>query len=127
MAAELETAIARVVEIAEQIADVTPIKKAWPFPELLPHWFDWRFNDLPRQVLYALRRIGGDIMPDDVKLAIGWPESGDGIMRALPAGPRLPSDLQSILGRHGEHILDSLRKLEINPPIADDDISEAAA
>ena len=97
LAAELETAIARVVAIAEEIKDETAIKKAWPFPELLPSWFDWRFNDLGRQIMFTLRRVGGGIVPNEVKQAIGWPDSGDGIARALPAGPRLPNDLQSVL------------------------------
>ena len=124
LAVELETAIARVVAIAEEIKDERPIKKAWPFPEVLPQWFDWRFHDLGKQIMYSLRRTGGDIMPDDMKQAIGWPDSGDGIARALPAGPRLPNDLPSVLSRNADHILDSLHKLEINPP--DDDASTEA-
>jgi hypothetical protein len=119
LAGELETAIARVVAIAEQIADVDAIKKPWPFPELLPHWHDWRFHDLGKQIMYSLRRTGGGMMPAEVKQAIGWPESGDGIARA--PGPRLPNDLQSALERNAAHLLDSLRSIKINP---DDDAAE---
>ena len=126
LAGELETAIARVVEIAEQIADTDAIKKPWPYPELLPHWFDWRFHDLGRQIMYSLRRTGGDIMPDDVKQAIGWPDSGDGIARALPAGRRLPSDLQSILARNADFIIETLRNLPINEPDADAEMERVA-
>lgn len=72
--------------------------------------------------MFTLRRLGGDILPPDVVQAIGWPDSGDGIARALPSGPRLPNDLQSILARNADHIIDSLRKVEINPP--DDDADE---
>jgi hypothetical protein len=122
LAGELETAIARVVAIAEQIADTDAIKKPWPFPELLPQWHDWRFHDLGKQIMYSLRRTGGGIMPAEVKQAIGWPESGDGIARA--PGPRLPNDLQSALQRNAAHILDSLRAVKINP---DDDEAEKAA
>ncbi len=122
MAGELETAIARVVAIAEQIADTDAIKKPWPFPELLPHWFDWRFHDLGKQIMYSLRRTGGDIMPAEVKQAIGWPESGDGIARA--PGPRLPNDLRSTLERNAAHIVDSLRSIKINPA---DDAAEVKA
>jgi hypothetical protein len=122
-AAELEAAVARVVELAKQIKDERPIKRLWPFPELLPHYFDWRFHDLGRQIMYELRRVGGDLMPAEVKQAIGWPDTGDGIARAPT--PRLPSDLQSVLGRNADHIIDSLRKIQVNEPEADDD-AEAA-
>lgn len=122
LAAELETTIARVVELHDQIADITAIKKAWPFPELLPHWFDFRFHDLSRQILYTWRRIGGGMMPDDVKQAIGWPNEGDGIARA--PGLRLPSDLRSTLERNAAHIIDSLRKIKLNP---DDDEASTKA
>ena len=120
-AAELEAAVARVVELAKQIKDERPVKRLWPFPELLPPWFDWRFHDLGRQVMYSLRRVGGDLLPNEVRNAIGWPDSGDGIARAPT--PRLPNDLQSVLARNAAHILDSLRSIKINP---DDDEAEAA-
>ena len=112
--------------IAEQIADVDAIKKPWIYPELLPHWFDWRFHDLGRHIMYSLRPTGGDIMPAEVKQAIGWPKSGDGIARA--PGPRLPNDLQSALQRNAAHILDCLRAIKINPDDGDaDDAVERVA
>ena len=123
---ELETAIARVVAIAEQIADTDAIKKPWPFPELLPHWFDWRFHDLGRQIMYTLRRSGAGLIPDEVNQAIGWPDSGDGIARALPAGPRLPNDLQNLLARNADFILSTLRNLPINEPDADAEMERVA-
>ena len=45
LAGELETAIARVVAIAEQIADVDAIKKPWPYPDLSAA-FDGAFTTL---------------------------------------------------------------------------------
>jgi len=114
LATELVIAIARVVELAEQVKDETPIKKAWPFPELLPRHFDWRFHDLGRQIMFVLRRAGGDLIPAEVKQAIGWAESGDGIARAPT--PRLPSDLPSVLARNGDYILETLRNVQINEP-----------
>ena len=120
LAAELEAAVARVVEIYDQMTDIDAIKRAWPFPELLPAWFDFRFHDLSRQILYMWRRIGGRMLPDDVANKIGWAEAGDGVARA--PGPRLPNDLRSVLDRNATHILDSLRKIKINP---DDDNTAA--
>ena len=120
-AAELEALVTRVIELTKQIKDERPIKRLWPWPELLPPWFDWRFHALGRHLMFELRRVGGDILPPDVVQAIGWPDSGDGIARA--PGPRLPNDLRSVLDRNATHIIDSLRKIKINP---DDDEAEAA-
>ena len=44
LAADLQTAIGLVVEIAEQIADNDAIRKAWPYPDLLPQWLIGAFT-----------------------------------------------------------------------------------
>jgi hypothetical protein len=58
--------------------------------------------------------------------AIKKPWSGDGIARALPAGPRLPNDLQSLLARNADFILSTLRNLPINEPDADAEMERVA-
>ena len=128
---EIVATIARLAELAHEIKDDKQVAALWPFHAELPSWFDWR-HDFNRDLMEALRAGLGDLMPGDVKQAIGYRTigSGTGIVQAPPDTPAPPDDLPGQLAHHAKHILDSLRKVKINDPEPDqetDDETEVAA
>jgi hypothetical protein len=95
--------------------DEDTVRAAWPFNSVTPNYLNWR-HDVVRDFLEALRDIGYEFLPAAVRQAIGYPGS-PGFTEASSANPvPIPRGIAARLAHNGYRLLESLRKVEINPP-----------